>query len=183
MLLKSLAVATMALFLCSGVAAQAASETFDHLPAQQITPDNPLVLEHFRVELPMGGVAVVRPADEENELTSGMVLGVHEDWTLANLMLHFDQPWRRITFSLVLPPTSEANIRSLVMLYGKDADSPFSNATLFWHGGDGRRLRVELLRSNADEPFHRVMLHLLRGAYVDNISVDPSREAFDLAGE
>lgn len=183
MQLKNLAIATMAVFTCSTTAAQSASESFDHLPAQQISPENPLVLNHFRVELPLGGVAVVRPAEQDDELTSGMVLGAHEDWTLANLMLHFDQPWSRITFSLVLPPTSETNIRSLFMLYGKDAGSPFSNATLFWHGTDRRHVRVELLRNGSDEPFQRVMLHLLRGAYVDNISVDAPRDVFDMANE
>jgi len=183
MLLKTLAVAMTALLACSGAAAQAASESFDHLSAQQITPENPLVLDHFRVELPLGGVAVVRRADQDDELTSGMVLGADKDWTLAHLMLRFDQPWRRITFSLVLPPTSESNIRSLFMLYGADPDAPFSNATLMWHDIDRRRVRIELLRSTVDGPFQRVMLHLLRGAYVDNISVTPSREAFDLADE
>jgi len=183
MQLRNLAIATMAVLTCSTAAAGSVSESFDHLPAQQISPENPLVLDHFRVELPLGGVAVVRPAEQDDELTSGMVLGAHEDWTLANLMLHFDQPWSRITFSLVLPQTSETNIRSLFMLYGKNVDSPFSNATLVWHGNDRRRVRVELLRNSADEPFQRVMLHLLRGAYVDNISVDTSRDIFDLAEE
>lgn len=183
MQLRNLAIATMAVFICSTAAAESVSESFDHLPAQQISPENPLVLDRFRVELALGGVAVVRPAEQDNEFASGMVLGAHEDWTLANLMLHFDLPWSRITFSLVLPPTSETNVRSLFMLYGKDPGSPSSNATLFWHGTERRRVRVELVRNASEEPFQRVMLHLVRGAYVDNITVDSTRGAFDLAHE
>ena len=178
---KHLAIATMAAFGCPGVMAYGATENFDHLPPQQITPDRPLVLDHFRVELPIGGKAAIRPVDHDGELASGMALGAHEDWTLSSLMLHFDQPWRRLILSLVLPPT-EQPLRSLIHLYGKDPASPAAHRTLIWHGTDRRVARMELLR-NEGESFQRVMLHLYKGAYVDNIAVEVSRDEFDLADE
>lgn len=171
--LKTAVLAAWACLACSPGMAQSATETFDHLLAQEIHPDNPLVLKHFRVELPLGGVAVIRRAEDDDELAGGMALGAPDNWTLASLMLHFEQPWRRVTFSLIMPPTTEERIRSLVMLYGADPASTASNSTLFWHGADRRRVRVELLRDNDDKPFQSVYLHLLRGAYVDNIQVDP----------
>lgn len=175
MLLRTAAIVSMACLACSAAMAQSAGENFDHLPAQEISPANPLALEHFRVEFPFGGRAVIRPAEDQDELSSGMVLGAPADWNLASLMLHFEQPWKRLTFTLVLPPTSERDIRSLITLYGNDAESPSSNATLFWHRMDRQRIRVELVRSSAEPPFQRVLLHLFRGAYVDNIEMDPSR--------
>jgi hypothetical protein len=109
-----------------------------------------------------------------------MVLAAPDYMTLAHVVLHFNQPWERLTISLVMPQTNEQNIRSLFALYGEDEASTFSNATLFWHGADRRRVRFELVR-NAEGPFQKVVLHLLRGAYVDNVKVDPSRDVAEAA--
>jgi hypothetical protein len=104
---EAVAIASMVILASPASAAQNPGESFDHLPAQEILPGNPLILDHFRVELPLGGVAVVRPAEDNDDLASGMVPGAPDDWTLAHLALHFDQPWRRLTVSLVMPPTTD----------------------------------------------------------------------------
>jgi len=172
--MKSILICAVALasFFCTPVMAEDAFEGFDHLPAQEIHRDTPLVLDHFSVSLPFGGLGVIRETDVDDGLESGMVLSAPAEWNLATFELTFNKPWERVTFTLVLPPNQEERIRTLVMLYGADPASPATNVTLFWHGPERRRVRVEMVRLSDGEPFQRVLLHLMRGAYVDNIHVE-----------
>ena len=177
----SIRTAAFALLSFTSAAFADVMEDFDRLPAQEIHPAAPLVLDRFRVDLPLGGVASIREAEGNDDLESGMAMGASPDWTLSHLELTFNEPWQRLTFTLVMPETAEQGIRSLVMLYGADPSSPAANVTLFWHGPERRRVRVEMVRMAADEPFQRVNLHLMRGAYIDNLHVQRSGSGLDLA--
>jgi len=160
-------VALLAALIVPGAAtAQTVIEPFDHLPAQRIESGRPLVLEHFDIDIPSSAAAAIRPAALDDDIASGMTLGIPEGHSLATMFLYFKRPWHRVDVTLVVPP-SDRPIQSVAMLYG-DAEHPY--AMTIWHSAAGHRVRLSLSQPDGT-PFTSMLLHLQRGAYVDNVEL------------
>lgn len=148
------------------ITAQTVVESFDHLPAQTIEPGRPLVLEHFYIEIPGSAAAAIQPAALDDDIASGMTLGIPEGHSLATMFLYFKQPWHRVDFTLVAPPF-DRSVQSVAMLYG-NAEHPY--AMTIWHSAAGHRVRFSLSQPDGT-PFTSMLLHLQRGAYIDNVEL------------
>lgn len=161
--------AIMAVLACPAACiAQNVIERFDHLPAQSITRGQPLLLDHFRVEIPgPDRDAAIRPANDGDELASGMALGIPEGQSLATAFLYFNQPWRRVDITFVIPPSDDP-VHSVMMLYG-NTEHPHS--TTIQHSRNGHRVRMSMSQP-AGAWFTSMVLHLQQGAYVDNIELN-----------
>lgn len=153
--------------LPASTVAQSVIERFDHLPAQTIDEGRPLDLEHFRVEIPgEGRAAAIRVATEDDDLASGMALGIPDKHSLATMILYFNRPWQRVDITFVAPASDRA-VQSVAMLYGT-AEHPYKMT--LWHSPTGHRARMSLSPPNGT-PFTSLLLHLQRGAYVDNVEL------------
>lgn len=161
------AAAVLALAFPAASIAQSVIENFDHLAEQTIDMDRPLTLDHFRIEiLGHGRDAAIVPAVVEDELAAGMTLGIAEGQSLATMFLYFNQPWRRADITFVIPP-SEDPVHSVASFYG---ESEHPHSMTVQHSRAGHRVRVSMAPST-EASFTSMVLHLQRGAYVDNIEL------------
>ncbi|MDQ0009659.1 hypothetical protein J2T07_001836 [Luteibacter jiangsuensis] len=160
-------IALLAALTVPGAAtAQTVIEPFNHLPAQTIESGRPLVLEHFDIDILGSAAAAIKPATHDDDIASGMTLGIPEGHSLATMFFYFKQPWHRVDFTLVVPP-SHPLIQSVAMLYG-NAEHPY--AMTIWHSAAGHRVRLSLSQPDGT-PFTSMLLHLQRGAYIDNVEL------------
>lgn len=161
------AVLMAALAVPSVSGAQTVIENFDQLPEHTIAYGSPLALEHFRVEIPSPGRdASIRPANAHDELASGMVMGIPDGQSLSTVFFYFKQPWRRMDITFVMPPSDEP-VHSVAMLYG---ETEHPHGMTVQHSRAGHRVRVSMSPSTAPS-FTSLVLHLQRGAYVDNVEL------------
>lgn len=159
----------LAFSFASGVAAQNV-EDFDRLTPQSVRFGQPLVLDHFRVEIPAGGRdAALRVAPVIDELASGIVLGTEEGEPSATAFLYFDEPWNRVDLSIVLPPTHGTPAAETVVLVYEDGEDHAWTMGLK-HGNAGLRQRFGLA-SPQGRPIRKLMILLRDGAYVDNVEM------------
>jgi hypothetical protein len=155
-----------ALAVPGATTAQTVIEHFDHLPAQTIESGRPLVLEHFDIDIPSSAAAAIKPATHDDDIASGMTVGIPEGHSLATMFFYFRQPWHRVDVTLVVPP-SDRSVQSVAMLYG-NAEHPY--AMTIWHNAAGHRVRLSLSQPDGT-PFTSMLLHLQRGAYIDNVEL------------
>jgi len=157
----------LALAFVSSAAAQNV-EDFDRLSPQPVRFGQPVVLDRFRIEIPAGGRdAALRAAPVIDGLASGVVLGTEEGQPSGTVFLYFDEPWKRVDLSIVLPPTHAMPApETAVLVYGDGDDHAWTIGLR--HSEAGLRQRVGLA-SPQGRPIRKLMILLRDGAYIDNV--------------
>jgi len=165
-----LACAMLTALFAPSALSQSVIENFDRFPPQSIDIGQPLVLDHFRVEIPIAGrAAALRIAPIEDDLASAIVLGTGEGQPSATVFLYFDEPWRRVDLGIVLPPMHATPFaETIVLAYGDGEEHPW--ALGLKHSEAGLRQRFGFGAPHG-RPIRKLMILLRDGAYVDNIEL------------
>ena len=142
-------------------------ETFDDAPAGLVQPGQVVDLEHFRVETALGTSAIIKRVAPSDELASGLALGAIDNGGPASVHLSFNEPRRRVDFTVVMPP-SASTLTSVAILY--DQDGMQRQALTIQHSTAGHRMRLGMSVPNGTS-FSRLSLQLQAGAYVDGVEM------------